>query len=312
MSQAAIDHPQGCPQRQLPLCRAFTLLELLIVIAIIASIFAVLLPAMSKARGRAREVACRANLNGLMQAFHTYATANDDGVVPSYNMTGVSGGASSPMDGWGPILHKGRYVMGNRQLSNNPFCCPDTRGVAGVASTQTGSNPDNPKGYMDWPAILTISQNYSASMPQDGYEEVLRVGYWINADNPIGIPQTFIQGAHFSGSVGYGPDPSGKIMRQCKLSQILRPSNLITIADGLYAGKQEATRLGDLNSRIGYRHAGQGGSAGVAFADGHVSSIRGNAFPRKLSDNVPLAVARAENLGDQPSVYSNPQAILAP
>jgi prepilin-type N-terminal cleavage/methylation domain-containing protein/prepilin-type processing-associated H-X9-DG protein len=87
--------------------RAFTLVELLVVIGIIALLVAILLPALARARQQANTLVCRSNLHQVAVGLQFYITQNK-GYFPGPNTSGLGlaqgkpfGGASdSPVQDW--------------------------------------------------------------------------------------------------------------------------------------------------------------------------------------------------------------------
>jgi len=294
--------------------RGFTLIELLIVIAIIGVLVSVLLPALGAARRTARATTCAANLAQLGLATTLYSNNNKEAVIPSYNMQGTSAGVGLPFDGWGPILDREGYVVAGPQVGKSGFYCPETFDRDGVASGQTGDDPNNSKGWLDWPFERTGTSNQAVLIRERGFEKIIRVSYWINGDNPLGSGTVITPNLFYTGSVGYGPGTNGVFVRTTYLKAFVRPSQLIALADGVYSGRQRDSRAGTTNSRIGYRHLGKGaknsGNANTAFADGHVSAIGGGEFPRAFGGSNSIDDVRSDNFNGRPSIYANPEKAL--
>lgn len=288
----------------------FTLVELLVVIAILSLLVTTLMPSLSRAKELARSTMCSTNLRNIGVGLAIYQAQSRDFVVPSYNMTGVAGGADVPLDGWAPILDRDGVVPGKRESAGSLFVCPNMTDIEGMKGGQTGTDPQRPKGWMDWPNLRMGTANVPTTIPQRGFNHIIRVGYWINADNPIGSATLVEKDVYYTSSVGYGPGTNGQCLTLTSSSAFRRPACLIVLADGVYAGRQRDVRIGTPNSRIGYRHPGETGKANLLFADGHAGAVEGDRFPRGKGGAATLEELRRDN-GGFSTVFADPDKALS-
>ncbi len=140
----------------------FTLIELLVVIAIIAILAAMLLPALAKAKARARTTQCLSNMKQLQLCWHMYVDDNTD-LLPLNGGTSIPGpGGNSLPNSWiqgggtdpaVPNIPNGVLYPYNKSI--DIYACP--------ANTRLITYPANPPITFvptPGPQARTVSMNY--------------------------------------------------------------------------------------------------------------------------------------------------------
>ena len=173
--------------------RAFTLTELLVVIAVIGILAATLLPALARAKHKTIQADCISNLKQLGQALQMYVDDNDDRFPgPLWNGLQASYDANSSEE----FLHYVAPYLGVPQLPDQPAVIP-------VAACP---------GYMGAaPGINTIND-------MEG-----RICYLLNPDvDPL--PGTSVR------PFGY-PNPPQEPLQRAQLNQYGSPAEIFAISD---------------------------------------------------------------------------------
>lgn len=128
------------PPSQNPLHRAFTLIELLTVIAIIGILAGILIPTVGAVRKTARTVTCTNNLRQIFFAIQHWINENkglyppaNASAIPGENWDGNGGGRwyqrTSPFTA---------YLLNDSGRASDMFVCPENRDPAADATTGIG------------------------------------------------------------------------------------------------------------------------------------------------------------------------------
>jgi prepilin-type processing-associated H-X9-DG protein/prepilin-type N-terminal cleavage/methylation domain-containing protein len=236
--------------------RAFTLVELLVVIGIIALLIAILLPSLTKARKQALAVACASNLRQLGQAMVLYT--NEYKYYPASQA--VEGGRFIGV--WPTRLRK---AMGLPQSTgNNVFWCPAQEPTFQwkMRPPGTGANYANVQqtgfGYEEGEALLFVDTTPFSY----GYND------WGSMTSYNGQGQGRIP---VDNQVGLGGDinPGVNGQREMKAGRVRRAAEMIAIADNTpdfdFDMNIDPWNSHEYPGNIHYK------GCNVLFVDGHVA-----------------------------------------
>jgi prepilin-type processing-associated H-X9-DG protein/prepilin-type N-terminal cleavage/methylation domain-containing protein len=222
---------------------AFTLVELLVVIGIIALLIGILLPALNNARRQAQSVKCAANLKSMGAAMVMY-------INQTKHYPGCYGSTGGQLFAVWPV--RLREVL---NMDQGIFHCPSQDSEFEWTNT-VGNSPKNPA---------------TAAEVRWGY----RLGERIMYQNDFPFSYGYNDWGSYNTSTtpyqrGLGADLHQPRSRELKAARVRRPAEMIAIADNVPDGTFDMNidpTFADRREAIGKIHRG---GANILFGDGHV------------------------------------------
>ncbi len=246
---------------------AFTLVELLVVISIIAILIALLLPALAKAKQLASSVQCLSNLRSLGQINAEYANVYQGNLPPGWNYLG-----GSSYEGWRTQLFCLYTGESPQQLYDQ--------------ASPTASHPQGLNAGLQrkW---LAMAWCPASTIPADDIDP----GVW-NLQNPITGYYSYFLPSDYSANPNFFleySNYSGTYTLSFKISNIQDPGQKIAFGDG---NQNQGTANGTLGSWLYFdwyqagRYSGPSGYAGPYVSDPNYLVPPGGLTPGDFGGNL--------------------------
>jgi prepilin-type N-terminal cleavage/methylation domain-containing protein/prepilin-type processing-associated H-X9-DG protein len=268
--------------------KAFTLVELLVVIGIIALLISILLPALSKARDNANTVACLSNLKQLAAANMSYAAENKGYIIPVGNS---KVGGSSYF--WCNIMVDNKYLtpaanQGAGPLTRSVFFCPsgnqDFFPPNLTSSASVPSSRTDEQSCMPYRRLSTVTD-----IPVD-------VWYGINGEDPpannptnMGAPCRRLQNS---------------TDQMTKMNMVKKSTETVMFFDGLLYNQMTSNA-----NRISARH-GRKTQTNLGFFDGHAETFRTKDLPGGMGVKDAAETQQVFSLSNLQAKYPYPLWLL--
>jgi prepilin-type processing-associated H-X9-DG protein/prepilin-type N-terminal cleavage/methylation domain-containing protein len=246
---------------------AFTMVELLVVVAIIAILIAILIPVISAVREQSRVTACLANLRQIGHAISMYGVDHKGLILPADLRDPNFDNVNVRWGNWATILVQGKYLSAPDQ-SNSA-----TPAQSSVLRCPNGTDEDgvfNGAYFSERQSLLQAGywRRQAMNLHPDGSMTpsiTIFTWYGINADR-VGEEYPFFR---------YPSDTRREKLHS--FSEIRSPSELAMVYDGFFEHGGEARLMANA------RHKNRT-MTNYLFADGHAGSVETRMLPVSFED----------------------------